>query len=132
MNYQVLVQWNPLEPSIMPQVFILDPKLRPGASGAFADIPHLIYDAQYPDESALCLFDPGGQEWDSTKLIADTTLPWASEWLHHYKCWHIDGVWRGANAPGPISVGEIMAKQKEVREAALRELTETQIDEAIQ
>lgn len=110
MNYQVAVLWDYQNLGIAPYVFIDEPKIRPRDGGTFEDIPHLQFDSANPENSALCLFDPAGREWDATLLIADTTVPWASEWLHHYECWHLDGIWRGANAPGPISVSEIRAR----------------------
>ncbi|WP_230312598.1 hypothetical protein [Paracoccus lichenicola] len=109
MSYDVAVQWEWRNPGSVPYVFVQAPKLRPRAGASFADIPHLLFNSEAPENSALCLFDPKGSEWDATMLIADTTVPWASEWLHHYECWHLDGIWRGPNAPGPISVGEMRA-----------------------
>ena len=106
-TYQVSVQLSFRGSVVMPRVFILEPQLRPRVGTGFEDIPHLLFNDLAPEDSALCLYDPAAGQWDSTMLIADTTVPWASEWLHHYECWHLDGVWRGANAPGPISVGEI-------------------------
>ena len=40
-------------------------------------------------------FDPKGGEWSNKQLIADTTIPWAAEWLMYYELWHYDGVWLG-------------------------------------
>lgn len=107
MEYQVLVHWSWQANPNTPHVFVLDPQIRPRPGGRFEDIPHLNFDSANPVDSALCLFDPDDGEWNSKMLIADTTVPWASEWLHHYELWHLDGVWRGPNAPGPISVGEM-------------------------
>lgn len=98
---------------IAPSVFVLDPLLRPRSGEAFADIPHLQYDGEKPEGSSLCLFDPENGEWSPAMWISDTTVPWASAWLHHYECWHYDGVWRGPNAPGPISAGEMMRQREE-------------------
>jgi hypothetical protein len=106
-SYLVSVQWRFREAVVMPHVFILDPKLRPRSGGRYEDIPHLIFNRRNPTESALCLYDPDSREWNSTMLIADTTVPWASEWLHYYECWHLDGIWRGSNAPGPQCIGEL-------------------------
>lgn len=114
MSYQVQVQWDWKKPRSLPYVFVLDPPLRARAGGRFVDIPHLIYDGNVPEHSALCLFDPEKVEWNDTMWISDTTIPWASEWLHHYELWHVDGVWRGANAPGPISVGASLGPEKEL------------------
>ena len=105
--YRVSVQWRFRTAAVMPYVFILDPMLRPRPGGRYEDIPHLMFNSRLPTESALCLFDPDAKEWDPTLLIADTTVPWASEWLHYYECWHLDGVWRGSNSPGPKFMGEI-------------------------
>lgn len=106
--YRVTVQWSFRVTAAIPHVFILDPKLRPRTGGRSEDIPHLLFNSNAPEDSALCLFDPAAGEWKPSMLIADTTVPWATEWLHHYECWHLDGVWRGANAPGPMCIGDAM------------------------
>ena len=106
MEYQV--QWDFIAAGAVPVVFILEPKIAPRPGTDFVDLPHLLYNAERPEESGLCLFDPDDRQWDASKFIADTIVPWASEWLHHYEFWQLDGVWRGANAPGPISVGEMI------------------------
>lgn len=90
-----------------PSVFVIEPKIAPRAAEDFTHIPHLNFNDRDPERSALCLYDPEGQEWDDSLLIAETMVPWASEWLHHYELWRFDGVWRGRNAPGPISVAEM-------------------------
>lgn len=46
----------------------------------------------YPGDY-LCLFFPG--QWDGSMLIADTILPWASEWLMYYEIWIATGLWEG-------------------------------------
>ena len=51
--------------------------------------PHL-----YPG-GVLCLYYPRYAEWNSRMAIADTTLPWASEWLFHYEIWLVTGEWYG-------------------------------------
>lgn len=107
MTYHVQIVWDWRDPRSRPFVFVYRPALRPRPGGRLIDVPHLIYDAKDPEGSALCLFDPDEGEWRSSQWIADTSVPWASEWLHHYELWHFDGVWRGPNAPGPISVGEM-------------------------
>ena len=107
MSYQVQVQWEWQNRLAVPLVFILEPKLRPREFEDFLDLPHLRFNSEKPEDSALCLHDPETGEWNNTMLIADTTVPWASEWLHHYEIWHLYGEWRGANAPGPISIREM-------------------------
>jgi hypothetical protein len=41
----------------------------------------------------LCLHMPG--EWNDRMLIAETILPWTSEWLLHYELWLATGSWHG-------------------------------------
>ncbi len=66
------------------RVFVMDPLLQRRAE---ADIPH-----RYADGS-LCLNIPG--PWSREQYIADTLIPWASLWLHHYETWRITGEWLG-------------------------------------
>lgn len=58
--------------------------------------------------SALCLYDPDGGQWDPRMLIADTTIPWAADWLKFYEFWLYDGIWRGKSV-GPESAAKIRA-----------------------
>lgn len=113
MKYQVAIIWEWINPAAVPLVHVLDPPLSPKAGTDFIDLPHLNYDHHQPEDSALCLFDPDAGEWNNTMLIADRIVPWASEWLHYYEIWHLTGVWHGSNAPGPISVGEILRQRQE-------------------
>jgi len=115
MSYRISVFWNWVDEGQTPIVFVRSPKIRPRVGETFESIPHLMFDPDSPEDSGLCLFDPEGREWNTSMLIADTTVPWASEWIHHYECWHLDGVWRGANAPGPISVAEIRSQNETKR-----------------
>jgi len=85
-----------------PYVYLITPSLAPREGRTYAEIPHLIYDAENPESSGLCLFDPQGKEWSEGMLIADTTLPWAAKWLYYYELWHYDGTWRGGGV-GPES-----------------------------
>ncbi|WP_199796699.1 hypothetical protein [Pseudonocardia dioxanivorans] len=68
-----------------PDVEIIDPELElyPGST----QLPHT-----YPGNK-LCLYYQG--EWDSSRLVARTVLPWASEWLLHYELWLATGTWHG-------------------------------------
>lgn len=115
MSYNVSVVWNSAK-TIPPLVFVRHPTIAPRSGTDWLDIPHLLYDPESPRDSALCLFDPEQNEWRGSMWISDTIVPWASEWLHHYELWHFDGVWRGANAPGPISIGAGMCRpEKELQ-----------------
>ena len=106
-TYFIGVWWKAGSPW-KPWVFLINPQLAPREDKTFEEIPHLLFDDDDPKFSGLCLFDPDGEEWSNKQLIADTTLPWAFEWLQHYEFWHFDGVWRGKSI-GPESIAEIRA-----------------------
>lgn len=112
MEYLLQVQLEWMHPQAVPLVFIRHPPLRPRQSEEFIDLPHLQFNSTRPEDSALCLYHPAANEWNNTMLIADTVLPWASEWLLHYELWHLDGVWRGKSASGPQTVREILATRE--------------------
>lgn len=118
MSYTVQIQWKWQNSKAVPLAFICEPKLRPREGEDFIDLPHLRYNSDKPEDSALCLYDPDTGEWKNTMLIADTTVPWVSEWLHHYEIWHLDGTWHGANAPGPISIREMIALELDETDGA--------------
>jgi hypothetical protein len=67
-----------------PHVRVNSPQLdgRPGES-----LPHVYRDG------TLCLYREG--EWSSSMLIADSVVPWASEWLFFYEIWLPSGEWHG-------------------------------------
>jgi hypothetical protein len=70
-----------------PRVVVLDPPLEPNEHG---ELPHFYRDG------SVCLHEP--HQWDESMLIADTILPWISEWLVYYELWRRSGVWYG-NTP---------------------------------
>ncbi|MFE2753872.1 hypothetical protein ACFXGA_17935 [Actinosynnema sp. NPDC059335] len=73
------------QPPRAPKVEILAPALplHPGATR----LPHVNHD------DTLCLHQRG--EWRSNMPIADTILPWTSEWFYYYEIWLITGEWTG-------------------------------------
>jgi len=68
-----------------PKVFILKPDI--------LDNPHL-----YPDKS-ICLYFPPDGSWTYKLMIADTIVPWLSEWLLCYELWLDTKIWPGEEAP---------------------------------
>ena len=42
----------------------------------------------------LRLYLPG--QWNESMLLADTILPWTSQWLLYYELWLITGHWVGS------------------------------------
>lgn len=67
-----------------PDVTVLSPELERPPGGALTHV--------FPGDR-LCLHFPG--EWDSSKSIATTIIPWASEWLVQYEIWAVTGNWNG-------------------------------------
>lgn len=115
--YTVFICWHPVTMSL-PYVIVDDPPLRPRPGGAFAEIPHLIFYADKPEQSGLCLFDPEGREWSPADLIADTTVLWTAEWLTYYELWHMTGEWL-APGVGYESVARMMRTDAEAVKAVL-------------
>jgi hypothetical protein len=93
-QHLIQVLWFPNSED-KPYVTLRDPALRPREGATFDQIPHLLFYEEEPELSGLCLFDPKGGEWSNKQLIADTTIPWAAEWLLYYELWHFRGVWQG-------------------------------------
>lgn len=73
-----------------PDVYVIDPYPLLLANGK-TKLPH-VYDH---DKQRLCLYFKPGEEWAASKMIADTIIPWTSEWLLHYEFWVLTGEWRG-------------------------------------
>jgi hypothetical protein len=74
-----------------PEVTVVEPALEiPEGCG----LPHVF------TEERLCLCYPW--QWDTSKLIARTIVPWASEWLLHFEVWKATGEWHGGgHEPDP-------------------------------
>lgn len=88
-SYVVEMTYQPPKP---PRIFVVDPPLE-RRNGRLP--PHRYR------EGNLCLYLPTANEWGSHKSLADTIVPWASEWLMHYELWLIDGKWHGGGVhPG--------------------------------
>ena len=43
----------------------------------------------------LCLYYPGIGDWRGDMLLAETIVPWISEWLYYYEIWLVTGEWYG-------------------------------------
>ena len=57
------------------------------------DFPHNYGIDRKKREVELCLYR--GQEFTSRKLLAETIIPWAIEWLYFYEGWLATGKWLG-------------------------------------
>lgn len=93
-TYEVLIDH---QIGTSPLVYVARPRLRLVDGQA---LPHV-----YP-LNTLCLF-LGNREWHESIPIADTLVPWASEWLLFYELWlATDGEWLGDGEhppPGPVN-----------------------------
>ena len=120
--YTIEVFWNS---RILdrPYVIVADPPIAPRPGLAYEDIPHLMFNAKKPTRSGLCLFDPAGREWTPADLIAESTIPWAAEWLHFYELWHLSGEWLGPGV-GHESIGQMRAEEAR----ALRSMIDHRLD----
>ncbi|WP_346864481.1 hypothetical protein [uncultured Draconibacterium sp.] len=59
-------------------------------------LPH-VYSTE---KQWLCLYYRKAREWTSQQLIAETIIPWTSEWLYHYEFWLATGKWHGRGIHG--------------------------------
>jgi hypothetical protein len=72
-----------------PRTYVQDPQLSllPGKK-----LPHVYSQI----EQRLCLYYPSKRpQWDESMHIAETIVPWASEWLLFYELWLATGEWLG-------------------------------------
>lgn len=76
----------------VPKVFVRSPDL---VQPADDPIPH-----RYGDGS-LCLYLPGTGEWGRGMQLAETIIPWVSEWLYFYEIWLGTGEWCGGGHGSP-------------------------------
>lgn len=67
-----------------PKLFVLEPVLQK-RDGKRCD--HMYAD------NRPCLYRR--HDWDASMMLADTIVPWASEWLAHYEVWLATGDWTG-------------------------------------
>lgn len=69
-----------------PHVYVIDPLIQRRA-GIRAE--HMY------SENEPCVFLPRSGEWTSSKLPAETVVPWTMLWLIFYETWLVTGVWNG-------------------------------------
>lgn len=95
-TYTVRIVWRPQGRA---DVTIVDP-----AIPTTCEPPH-VFAGNHP-----CVHLPG--EWTSSTPIADTIIPWTSEWLLFYELWQITGEWLGGGHE-PIARGNVNSPQFE-------------------
>lgn len=85
-SYKVKIQYR--RPKGV-KCFVLEPKLE--LAEGKKSLPH-VYSTPLQQ---LCLYFPNGFEWNTSMLLTETIVPWASEWLYHYELWVATGQWHG-------------------------------------
>lgn len=102
-RYRVMIEYGqPTGPDDQPMwrrfpvVRVMSPELEPNfRAQEEAPLPHVYFDPHDLTLSPLCLFDPRAGEWSHDDLIAETTIPWAADWLACYEGWRATGRWYG-------------------------------------
>lgn len=69
-----------------PAVSLVDPPLQ----HRNGDWPDHIY-----ENRDLCLYRPKYRDWTPARILAETVVPWISEWLACYEVWLLTGEWLG-------------------------------------
>ena len=74
------------EQGFRPRIAIIEPALAlaPGKK----ELPHT-----YGGQNNICVHRP--EEWHKGLAIADTIMPWLSQWLYFYEIWVVTGKWFG-------------------------------------
>ena len=72
----------------LPDVYVENPNITRLAGGR--DLPHV-----YRDPLRLCLYMPSTGQWQKTKRIDQTIVPWTYTWLYYFEDWLAFGKWNG-------------------------------------
>ena len=79
-----------------PMVVVLRPQLRGRRENPDEAIPHVYTNPVNPLQPLLCLFHPPTDRFDPRRdSVADTIVPWTTEWLACYEGWLATGTWFG-------------------------------------
>lgn len=80
---------------LVPRTYVLNPSLRELANGR--RIPHLYSQV----EQRLCLYLPNAGEWNPSKFISETIVPWTLLWLFYFEEWLATNEWKGGGVHPP-------------------------------
>lgn len=83
-TYLIRIEYDP---NVLPNVHVLDPDL--AAENPGKKLPHVFIG------NRLCLCRRTFGDWNGDMYLADTILPWISEWLLFYEIWMATGEWKG-------------------------------------
>lgn len=89
---------------MQPRVAVLTPELRSRRGDPEGQLPHVYYIGDGPLDVVLCLFDPNSDEWSPAMSLAETTVPWAIDWLAAYEGWRATGSWTATGKHLPRGV----------------------------
>ena len=101
-TYKIKLEYKITE---SPKVYVVSPKHLLIAQGK-TKLPH-CYDQK---KQQLCLYLPNNNEWNETKLLVQTIIPWAYDWLFHYEIWLGTGEWTGGGVHPLNNVNKILDK----------------------
>lgn len=88
-EYKVTIKYNGIS---TPEAWVFGDEL---AQLEAHDFPHKYQINIEEKRVKMCLFMPRSNEWNTSKLISDTIVPWAIEWLYYYEIWLVTGEWCG-------------------------------------
>lgn len=110
-EYEVLIDHQERE---SPLVYVAAPRLRLHDD---EPLPHVY------SWNTLCLY-LDRRQWDASLPIADTLVPWTSEWLYFYELWAAGGGWQGEGPhPTPGSTNRATRRDYErVRRSKFKRL----------
>ncbi len=86
-EYAVLLTWEFGRP---PRVWVIGDELRKLDA---PDFPHKFEIDLDGKKVRLCLYRY--QEFNSSKYLSETIIPWTVEWLYFYEIWLVTGQWCG-------------------------------------
>lgn len=94
-----------------PDVFVEEPQLSRRPREPDKPIPH-TYDSGTPGKERPCCFYPA-VDWDGTRHIATTVIPWLMSWLFDYEIWYATGEWHGGGVhPSTKGVSKRLLKRQ--------------------
>lgn len=74
------------------------------------DFPHKYEIDKEMNMVRICLYFPG--QWNKSKYISTTIVPWAIEWLYFYEVWLATGKWSGGGVHPRSNAAKTDLKEK--------------------
>jgi hypothetical protein len=98
-----------------PEVYVEEPKLSRRPQEPEKAIPH-TYEATTLGKERPCCFYPR-TDWDASRPIATTIIPWLMSWLFDYEMWLATGEWFGGGIHPTVGRGESQRLLKKLAES---------------